>query len=116
MGHALGGALGVCAATGRWAIVLTGDGSLQLMNPLPAAVKHGCLLTLVVLNDSRLGLAVVPLGWPLRSAGSAPWPQLTTSLSSRSPGTAAPCRSVHSSDSMGSTSTMSAACVSYVSA
>lgn len=56
MGHALGGALGVCAATGRRAIVLTGDGSLQLLSPLPAAVKHGCLLALVVLNDSRLGL------------------------------------------------------------
>lgn len=56
MGHALGGALGFCAATGQRAVVLTGDGSLQLMNPLPAAVKHGYAMTIVVLNDSRLAL------------------------------------------------------------
>ena len=41
MGHALAGALGFCTATGQRALVLTGDGSLHLMNPLPTAVKHG---------------------------------------------------------------------------
>ena len=56
MGHALGGAVGFCVATGQRAIVLTGDGSMQLLNPLPTAVKHGCAITIVVLNDSRLGL------------------------------------------------------------
>ncbi len=56
MGHALSGALGFCAVTGQRAIVLTGDGSLHLLNPLPTAVKHGLRLTLVVLNDARLSL------------------------------------------------------------
>ena len=56
MGHALAGALGFCAVTGQRAIVLTGDGSLHLLNPLPTAVKHGLRLTLVVLNDARLSL------------------------------------------------------------
>jgi len=56
MGHALAGALGFCAATGSRAVVVTGDGSFDLMNPMRAAVKHGLLLTIIVLNDSRLGL------------------------------------------------------------
>ena len=56
MGHALGGAIGFCAVTGQRAIVLTGDGSLHLLNPLPTAVKHRLRLTLVVLNDARLSL------------------------------------------------------------
>ena len=56
MGHAIGGAIGFCTATGQRAIVLTGDGSFHLMNPLPVAVKHGCAITMVVLNDSRLSL------------------------------------------------------------
>lgn len=56
MGHALAGAIGFCAATGMRAIVLTGDGSLQLMNPLPTAVKHDLRLTLVVFNNGLLGL------------------------------------------------------------
>ena len=56
MGHAIGGAIGFCAATGQRAVVLTGDGSFHLMNPLPVAVKHGYAITMVVLNDSRLGL------------------------------------------------------------
>lgn len=56
MGHAIGGVIGFCTATGQRAVLLTGDGSLHLMNPLPTAVKHGCDLTVVCLNDSRLGL------------------------------------------------------------
>lgn len=56
MGHALAGAVGFCVATGQRAIALTGDGSLQLLNPLSTAVKHGCAIAIVVLNDSRLGL------------------------------------------------------------
>ena len=56
MGHAIGGAVGFCAATGMRAVVLTGDGSFHLMNPLPVAVKHGLRLAIVVLNNGMLGL------------------------------------------------------------
>ena len=56
MGHALGGAVGFCAATGQRALVLTGDGSFHLMNPLPCAVKHELRIATIVLNDARLGL------------------------------------------------------------
>lgn len=56
MGHALSGAIGFCAVTGQRAIVLTGDGSLHLLNPLATAVKHSLRLTLVVLNDARLSM------------------------------------------------------------
>lgn len=56
MGHAIGGAVGFCAATGQRAAVLTGDGSFHLMNPLPVAVKHGYRIAMIVINDSRLGL------------------------------------------------------------
>jgi thiamine pyrophosphate-dependent acetolactate synthase large subunit-like protein len=56
MGHALAGALGFCATTGQRAVVVTGDGSFHLLNPLATAVKHGFALTIVVLNDARLGL------------------------------------------------------------
>ena len=56
MGHALAGSLGFCAATGNRALVVTGDGSLHLMNPLPIAVKHDLRLTVVVLNNAMLGL------------------------------------------------------------
>ena len=56
MGHALAGALGFCTATGQRALVLPGDGSLHLMNPLPAAVKHRAPIAIVVLNDARLAL------------------------------------------------------------
>jgi thiamine pyrophosphate-dependent acetolactate synthase large subunit-like protein len=38
------------------AVVLTGDGSFHLMNPLPVAVKHGLRLAMVVLNNGMLGL------------------------------------------------------------
>src|SRR3954452_24606355 len=40
MGHALGGAVGFCAATGKRAVVLTGDCSLDLLSPVRIAVKH----------------------------------------------------------------------------
>jgi acetolactate synthase-1/2/3 large subunit len=56
MGHALAGAIGFAAATGKRAVVVTGDGSMDLMNPLRVAMKHGLTLTIFVLNDSRLGL------------------------------------------------------------
>ncbi|HEX4362911.1 MAG TPA: thiamine pyrophosphate-dependent enzyme [Solirubrobacteraceae bacterium] len=56
MGHAIGGACGFCEATGQRAVLLTGDGSLHLMSPLPTALKHGHRITVVVLNDHRLGL------------------------------------------------------------
>lgn len=56
MGNANAGAIGFCAATGQRALVLTGDGSFHLMNPLPTAVKHGLRLAIVVLNDARLAL------------------------------------------------------------
>jgi thiamine pyrophosphate-dependent acetolactate synthase large subunit-like protein len=56
MGHAIGGAGGFCEATGQRVVLLTGDGSLHLMNPLPTAVKHGHRITIVVFNDHRLGL------------------------------------------------------------
>ena len=56
MAHGNAGAFGFCAATGHRALVLTGDASFQLMSPLPAAVKLGCSMTMVVLNDSRLSL------------------------------------------------------------
>lgn len=56
MGHAIGGAGGFCAATGQRVVLLTGDGSLHLMDPLPAALKHGHPIAIVVFNDHRLGL------------------------------------------------------------
>jgi thiamine pyrophosphate-dependent acetolactate synthase large subunit-like protein len=56
MGHAIAGAVGFCVATGMRAVVLTGDGSFDLMNPMRIAVKHRLALTMVVLNDARLGL------------------------------------------------------------
>lgn len=56
MGHGIGGGVGFCAATGLRAVVLSGDGSLDLLSPMRTALKHGLLLTIVVLNDSRLGL------------------------------------------------------------
>lgn len=62
MGQSLGGAVVFCAATGMRAVVLTGDGSLDLLSPLRIAVKHGFLLTLVVYNDSRLTLPWVGTG------------------------------------------------------
>ncbi len=40
MGHAIGGAVGFCVATGMRAVVVTGDGSFDLMNPMRVAVKH----------------------------------------------------------------------------
>ncbi|MDX6719613.1 MAG: hypothetical protein QOJ63_1867 [Solirubrobacteraceae bacterium] len=56
MGHAIGGACGFCEATGQRVVLLTGDGSMHLMSPLPTAVKHGHRITIVVFNDHRLGL------------------------------------------------------------
>jgi thiamine pyrophosphate-dependent acetolactate synthase large subunit-like protein len=56
MGHGIGGGVGFCAATGARAVVLSGDGSLDLLSPMRTALKHGLLLTIVVLNDARLGL------------------------------------------------------------
>jgi thiamine pyrophosphate-dependent acetolactate synthase large subunit-like protein len=56
MGHAIGGAVGFCSATRTRAIVVTGDGSFDFMNPMRIAAKHGLLLTMLVLNDSRLTL------------------------------------------------------------
>jgi thiamine pyrophosphate-dependent acetolactate synthase large subunit-like protein len=56
MGHAIAGAVGFCVATGMRAVVVTGDGSFDLMNPMRIAVKHRLALTMVVLNDARLGL------------------------------------------------------------
>jgi thiamine pyrophosphate-dependent acetolactate synthase large subunit-like protein len=56
MGHAIAGAVGFCVATGMRAVVVTGDASFDLMNPMRTAVKHRLLLTMVVLNDARLGL------------------------------------------------------------
>jgi len=75
MGHAIAGALGFCAATGQRAIVVTGDGSFDLMNPMRVAVRHGLRLTMVVLNDSRLTLPF--LGAEHRGAKNA---QETTHL------------------------------------
>ena len=56
MGHAIGGAVGFCSATGLRALVVTGDGSFDFMNPMRTAAKHGLLLTMLVLNDARLTL------------------------------------------------------------
>lgn len=56
MGHAIGGVNGFCAATGQRAVLLTGDGSMHLMGPLPTALKHRHRITVVVFNDHRLGL------------------------------------------------------------
>jgi thiamine pyrophosphate-dependent acetolactate synthase large subunit-like protein len=56
MGHAIAGAVGFCSATSLRAIVVAGDGSFDFMNPMRTAVKHGLLLTMLVLNDSRLTL------------------------------------------------------------
>jgi thiamine pyrophosphate-dependent acetolactate synthase large subunit-like protein len=78
MGHAIAGAVGFCVATGMRAVVVTGDGSFDLMNPMRIAVKHRLLLTMVVLNDSRLGLpffGTERLGASLAQATThlAPW-------------------------------------------
>jgi len=62
MGQSLGGAVGFCAATGMRAVVLTGDGSLDLLSPIRTAVKHELRLTLAVLNDSRLSLPFIGTG------------------------------------------------------
>ena len=62
MGHAIGGAVGFCSATGMRAIVVTGDGSFDFMNPMRTAAKHGLLLTMLVLNDSRLTMPYVGSG------------------------------------------------------
>lgn len=56
MGHAIGGAVGFCSATRLRAIVVTGDGSFDFMNPMRTAAKHGLKITMLVLNDSRLTL------------------------------------------------------------
>ena len=56
MGHAIGGAVGFCSATRLRAIVVTGDGSFDFMNPMRTAAKHGLRLTMLVLNDARLTL------------------------------------------------------------
>lgn len=78
MGHAIAGAVGFCVATGMRAVVVTGDGSFDLMNPMRVAVKHELLLTMVVLNDARLGLpffGTQRVGAPLAQATThlAPW-------------------------------------------
>lgn len=56
MGHAIGGAVGFCSATRLRAVVVTGDGSFDFMNPMRTAAKHGLRLTMLVLNDARLTL------------------------------------------------------------
>jgi thiamine pyrophosphate-dependent acetolactate synthase large subunit-like protein len=62
MGHAIGGAVGFCSATAMRAIVVTGDGSFDFMNPMRTAAKHGLLLTMLVLNDSRLTMPFLGSG------------------------------------------------------
>lgn len=78
MGHAIGGAVGFSAGTGMRAVVLTGDGSFHLMNPLPVAVKHGLRITMIVLNNGMLGLPYLgseAAGMPLaqRTTLLEPW-------------------------------------------
>lgn len=65
MGFALPGAIGVCMATGKHAIALTGDGSMAMSGgELHTAVECRLPVIVVVLNDSGAGMV---------RAGTALW-------------------------------------------
>ncbi len=56
MGHAATGALGVASATGRPAVVVSGDGSMLMNSEINTAVKAQLPVVWVVLNDGRYNM------------------------------------------------------------
>jgi len=57
MGFGMGAAIGGCMATGKRAVLFTGDGSFGMnLNELATAVSQKLPLTIVILNNSRLGM------------------------------------------------------------
>jgi len=56
MGHAATGALGVASATGRPAVVISGDGSMLMNSEVNTAVKAQLPVVWVVLNDGRYNM------------------------------------------------------------
>ncbi|MCI1958714.1 MAG: biosynthetic-type acetolactate synthase large subunit, partial [Clostridia bacterium] len=57
MGFGLGAAIGGCMATGKKTVLFTGDGSFGMnLNELATAVSQKLPITIVVLNNSRLGM------------------------------------------------------------
>ena len=57
MGYGMGAAIGACMATKRRTVLFTGDGSFGMnLNELATAVSEKLPLTVVVLNNKRLGM------------------------------------------------------------
>ncbi len=56
MGHAATGALGVASATGRPAVVISGDGSMLMNSEINTAVKAQLPVVWIVLNDGRYNM------------------------------------------------------------
>lgn len=57
MGYGMGAAIGACMATGKRSVLFTGDGSFGMnLNELATAVTQKLPLTIVILNNSRLGM------------------------------------------------------------
>ena len=57
MGYGMGAAIGACMATKRRTVLFTGDGSFGMnLNELATAVSQNLPLTVVVLNNNRLGM------------------------------------------------------------
>lgn len=57
MGFGLGAAVGGCVATGRRAVLVTGDGSFMMnLNELATAVREGVDLTVLLMRNRALGM------------------------------------------------------------
>ncbi|HZP49415.1 MAG TPA: thiamine pyrophosphate-binding protein [Vicinamibacterales bacterium] len=56
MGHMVTGAVGASVATGRQTVVVTGDGSMLMLNELSSAASYGARIVWIVLNDGRFGI------------------------------------------------------------
>ena len=57
MGYGMGAAIGAAMATGKRSVLFTGDGSFGMnLNELATAVTQKLPLTIVILNNSRLGM------------------------------------------------------------
>lgn len=57
MGYGLGAAIGACAATGRRAVLFTGDGSFGMnLNELATAVSQNTPVVIVIMNNGVLGM------------------------------------------------------------
>lgn len=57
MGYGMGAAIGASAATGKRAVLITGDGSFGMdLNELATAVSQGTPLTVVIFNNGVLGM------------------------------------------------------------